>query len=57
VSKTKTADRVCGSIGGCRLYLYVRLPNLIRFISFIYIPRNFGGFPYSVFIGGYPYML
>ena len=36
----KTADRAKCSIGGRRLlFIYVRLSNLIRFISFIYIPH------------------
>ena len=58
VSKTKTADRVCLLYRRLPfLLLYVRLPNLIRAISFIYIPLNFGGFPYSVYINGYPYTI
>lgn len=45
VSKTKTADRVCLLYRRLPFLLrYVRLPNLIRVISFIYIPLNFGGF-------------
>ncbi len=36
------------------LSVYVRLPNLIRRISFIYIPLNFGGFPYSVLKAAIP---
>lgn len=45
VSKTKTADRA-NKLYRRFLFLlrYVRLPNLIRVISFIYIPLHYGGF-------------